>query len=189
MHSRHACFTFILTLTCSFVHGSSDVTVGHQYSGGAKNSNLDCLNESANFSSLDSGTNVEGNNTVNTTFSLLNNNNSEVSERQLKMKTSASNVVALLFIPAMWIAGMMPWVLPGIKMVVMFVTMMNNMAFSSALFSLIRGYLFDTRPEDHVIYLNYGYKNGQQQGHNNKNNNEINYANNPYLYAHRPVAG
>lgn len=88
----------------------------------------------------------------------FNSNQTEVTERKM-MKMNKSNILAMLFTPAMFIAGMMPWILPGIKMAVMMVTMMNNMAFSSALFALIRGYIFDTRPDDHIIYVNNGYKN------------------------------
>lgn len=128
-----------------------------------------------------------GNNTVDLTFSFGKDNSEVLAAR--KMKMSKSNVLALFLIPAMWIAGMMPWILPGIKMVVMMVTMMNNMAFSTALFSLIRGYLFDVRPDDHIIYLNYGYKNGAQ-GHNaHSNSNNVNYVNNPYLYPHSSSTG
>lgn len=208
MHSRHASFTFVLTITCfsvcSFVHGSSDVIECLSSSGGVKVTKHECLkkqlrkiemerkeeNNSTYISKDTDGALIiraasGGNNTVDVTFSVAR-DNSELSERKMKMKMSTSNILALLFIPAMWIAGMMPWILPGVKMAVMMVTMMNNMAFSTALFSLIRGYLFDTRPDDHVVYLNYGYKNGQQ-GHGD--NNVINYKNNPYLYAHKPVAG
>lgn len=102
-----------------------------------------------------------GNETVDMTVKF--NNDSAVSERKMKMNTS--NILALLFAPAMFIAGIMPWVLPGVKMAVMFVTMINNMAFSSALFALIRGYIFDTRPDDHIIYINNGYKNHHQPVH------------------------
>lgn len=94
----------------------------------------------------------------------LNNNQTEVKERKM-MKMNKSNILAMLFTPAMFIAGMMPWILPGIKMAVMMVTMMNNMAFSSALFALIRGYIFDTRPDDHIIYVNNGYKNQHNHPH------------------------
>lgn len=103
-----------------------------------------------------------GNETVDMTVK-FNNNDSAVSERKMKMNTS--NILALLFAPAMFIAGMMPWILPGVKMAVMMVTMMNNMAFSSALFTLIRGYIFDTRPDDHILYINNGYKNHHQPVH------------------------
>lgn len=42
----------------------------------------------------------------------------------------------------------------------MVVTMMTNFAFTTALFTLIRGYIFDPKPkEETVIYPNYGYKN------------------------------
>lgn len=99
-----------------------------------------------------------GNETVD--MSVKFNNDSAVSERKMKMNTS--NILAMLFAPAMFIAGIMPWILPGVKMAVMMVTMINNMAFSSALFALIRGYIFDTRPDDHIIYINQGYKNHHQ---------------------------
>lgn len=210
MHSRHASFTFILTITCfsvcSFVHGASDVTDCMNFSGGVTVTKLACLKEQIvanggiemerdgqeqgiNTTDTDSTLVIRtvsgGNNSVDVIFSVAS-GGGEVSERKMKMSTS--NILALLFIPAMWIAGMMPWILPGVKMAVMMVTMMNNMAFSTALFSLIRGYLFDTRPDDHVVYLNYGYKNGQH-GQSHDNSNVINYKNNPYLYPHKMVAG
>lgn len=215
MHSRYASFTFILIVTCSsicsFVRGSSDVTDGclhvnvNQAGCLIKESNSTVAKDSErtvrnlNFSTTDPvkrgdmpnrqlmiKESFDGNNTLSFTFGFSKNNNSEVSERKLKMKMSKTNVLALLFIPAMWIAGMMPWILPGIKMAAMMVAMMNNMAFSSALFSLIRGYLFDTQKEDHIVYLNYGYKHNGKPGHHKQ---DINYKNNPYLYPHKPVAG
>lgn len=203
MHSRcHASFTFILIVTCSFIYvDSSDVISDclHQVNNktGCNTTTTDSdiqkvlrnLNSSEGMS-LNRQFIGGNNDSLNFTFvSLKGSNSNEVLERKMKMKMTKSNVLALLLIPAMWIAGMMPWVLPGIKMVVMMVTMMNNMAFSSALFSLIRGYLFDTRTEDHIVYLNYGYKNGQQGHHHNIHNNEINYKNNPYLYPHKLISG
>lgn len=209
MHSRYASFTFILIITCSFVCGSSDVTgCLHVNQAGClkltKESNSSVTSRdnertvrNLNFSAIDTVERNDllnrqlmirdDNNTLSFTFDFSKDNNSSaVSERKLKMKMSTNNVLALLFIPAMWIAGIMPWVLPGIKMAAMMVTMMNNMAFSSALFSLIRGYLFDTQKEDHIVYLNYGYKNNGPPGHHKQ---EINYKNNPYLYPHKPVSG
>lgn len=141
---------------------------------------------SVNFSQLNLKESFNGNTSLISFDFIKNQNRSDVSERKLKMKMSTSNILAVLFVPAMWIAGMMPWIIPGIKMAAMMVMMMNNMAFSSALFSLIRGYLFDTQPEDHIVYLNYGYKNKGAPGHHKE---EVNYQNNPYLYPHKPVAG
>lgn len=64
-----------------------------------------------------------------------------------------------LLVPALIMSGLVPYILPPIKMAVMFVSMMTNMAFTSALFTLVRSYIFDPRPEEeNVVYYNYGYK-------------------------------
>lgn len=217
-HANSFTFILIVTCSSlwSFARGSSDVTdavvvnkTGCLQQKLIKDSNNSSATESSgsernvrnlNFSTTErkdtlmenwnlNSKSINDNNTLSITFDFSKGNNgSEVSERKLKMKMSKSNVLALLLIPAMWIAGMMPWILPGIKMAASIVMMMNNMAFSSALFSLIRGYLFDTRKEDHIVYLNYGYKNGPKLPHGH-HNHEINYKNNPYLYPHKLISG
>ncbi|CAH1100129.1 unnamed protein product [Psylliodes chrysocephalus] len=76
-----------------------------------------------------------------------------------KMKTSTSNLIQYALIPAFFMSGVMPWIMPKLQMAVMVVSMVNNMVFTSALFSLVRNFVFDKKPDEHVIYVNNGYKN------------------------------
>lgn len=88
-------------------------------------------------------------------------------EMQRKMKMSMNNMLPYMIIPGFLMAGILPWILPGIKMVVMAVTMVNQMAFNAALFGLIRSYIFDTEKEEHIVYINHGYR--KKTGHPSKN--------------------
>nr|XP_008201385.1 PREDICTED: uncharacterized protein LOC103315171 [Tribolium castaneum] len=88
-------------------------------------------------------------------------------EMQRKMKMSMNNMLPYMIIPGFLMAGLLPWILPGIKMVVMAVTMVNQMAFNMALFGLIRSYIFDTEKEEHIVYINHGYR--KKTGHTNQN--------------------
>ncbi|KAK9884983.1 hypothetical protein WA026_009214 [Henosepilachna vigintioctopunctata] len=75
-----------------------------------------------------------------------------------KRKTNFQDVIPYLIIPGFIMAGVVPWLIPGIKLAVMAVGMVNQMAFTSSLFTLIRGYIFDTSQEEHLVYINNGYK-------------------------------
>lgn len=75
------------------------------------------------------------------------------------MKSKMKDYLPYMLIPAVLMTTILPLVLPGLKMVVMFVMMMNQVAFSMALMNLIRGLIFDPRESDDVVYVNHGYKN------------------------------
>lgn len=90
-------------------------------------------------------------------LSVKSSNKTDLAERKMKMKMG--DFLPYLIAPAFFMAGIMPWILPKLKMAVMVVGLINNIAFSQALFSLIRNYVFNTVPEEHIIYLNNGYKN------------------------------
>ncbi|XP_065170240.1 uncharacterized protein [Atheta coriaria] len=75
------------------------------------------------------------------------------------MKQKMMDFLPYLLAPALLMAGVMPWVIPPLKMMVMFVAMINQFAFSSALFSLVRNYVFNRKEEEHVFYINHGYQN------------------------------
>ncbi|XP_028141032.1 uncharacterized protein LOC114335075 [Diabrotica virgifera virgifera] len=110
-------------------------------------------------------------NTNETTFSISNlnfkisNNTLNISFRNdssrigRKMKQSTANLLQYALVPAFFMSGMMPWIMPKIQMMVMMLSMMNNMMFSSALFTMIRNYVFEKTPNEHVVYVNNGFKN------------------------------
>lgn len=81
---------------------------------------------------------------------------SSIEARKKRMKVM--DIIPFLIIPGFISAGILPWLIPGMKMAVMGVAMINQMAFTSSLFSLIRGYIFDTSQEEHIVYVNHGYQ-------------------------------
>lgn len=86
-------------------------------------------------------------------------NNNEVIARKMKSKMNMKNMIPFMLVPGLLLAGIMPWVIPQLKMMVMAVGILNQVAFTSALFSLVRGYVFDTVPNEHIFYVNHGYSN------------------------------
>lgn len=86
-----------------------------------------------------------------------------VEERKISRKTMMRRWIPLMLVPGLLLAGIMPWVMPQIKMIVMVVGFMNQMAFTTALFTLIRSYVFDNSPNENIFYVNHGYKNEKLQ--------------------------
>lgn len=88
---------------------------------------------------------------------------SEVTERKMKMKMQ--NFLPFLVAPAFFLAGIMPWIMPKLKLAVFLVGLINNMVFFQALFSLVRNYVFNKAKDEHIIYLNHGYKDKEVHVH------------------------
>ncbi|KAF2879889.1 hypothetical protein ILUMI_26284 [Ignelater luminosus] len=95
-------------------------------------------------------------------------NNKDVIARKMKSKMSMKNMIPFMLVPGLLLAGIMPWVIPKLKMLVMAVGMLNQMAFTGALFSLVRGYVFDSAPNEHIFYINHGYLNEKHHQHKHK---------------------
>lgn len=76
-----------------------------------------------------------------------------------KMSSNTSNMMQYALVPSFLMAGILPWVMPKLQMAVMMISMLNNMIFSSALFSLVRSYVFEHEPDEHIVYINHGYRN------------------------------
>lgn len=93
-------------------------------------------------------------------------NSTEVAER--KMKKKMPNVLPFLVTPGLVMAGILPWVLPQIKMLVFIVGMMNQVAFSMSFFSLVRRYIFEGNNAEHTFYVNHGYQNEHTQHGNHR---------------------
>lgn len=83
-------------------------------------------------------------------------NSTAVAERKMKMKMN--DFLPYLIAPAFFLAGIMPWIIPKLKMAVFLVGLINNIAFSQALYALVRNYVFNSAKDEHIIYLNHGYK-------------------------------
>ncbi|XP_045460480.1 uncharacterized protein LOC123670929 [Harmonia axyridis] len=93
----------------------------------------------------------------------ITNLSTSVEARKKRMKVM--DIIPYLIIPGFISAGVLPWLIPGMKIAVMGVAMINQMAFTSSLFSLIRGYIFDTSQEDHIVYVNHGYNKYKHNNH------------------------
>lgn len=78
-----------------------------------------------------------------------------------------SPMLSYMLMPALTLAGLVPWVLPGIRMAAGFVHMVNQMAFMAGLAALVRSYVFEARPDEHIVYVNQGYN---SHGHMQKRN-------------------
>ncbi|GLV44235.1 hypothetical protein CBL_12469 [Carabus blaptoides fortunei] len=74
------------------------------------------------------------------------------------MRMSVSRLLQIMLLPALVMTGIMPFVLPPLKMAVMMSTAITNMAFMAALGSLIRNYIFEPDLSKIVKYKNYGWK-------------------------------
>ncbi|KAK5650542.1 hypothetical protein RI129_001571 [Pyrocoelia pectoralis] len=90
----------------------------------------------------------------------INESRKEVTEkRKLKLPKNGKKVLPFLIVPGLVLAGILPWIVPQLKIVVMAVGLINQIALSSAIFSFLRSYIFDKKAEEHIFYINHGYKN------------------------------
>ena len=81
----------------------------------------------------------------------------QINEFSRKMKMKMSNIVGMMLMPPLIMAGLVPFIIPGFSMAVFLNSILNNMAFTSAIFTFIRSNIFDTDPHDNIIYVNNGY--------------------------------
>ncbi|KAL4715554.1 hypothetical protein ACJJTC_009180 [Scirpophaga incertulas] len=85
------------------------------------------------------------------------------------MKKQFYNIVPYLLLPGLIMSAILPFVLPAMKLMTVAVGVLNNMALSGAVFTLLRNNAFNDRYEKKVIYVNEGYKNERAKHvyHNN----------------------
>lgn len=76
-----------------------------------------------------------------------------------KMQKKFYSILPLLVLPGLIMSAILPFVLPALKMMTVGVVMLNNMALSGAVFTLLRNNAFSDKYEHKIIYVNEGYKN------------------------------
>ncbi|XP_014362522.2 uncharacterized protein LOC106714093 [Papilio machaon] len=76
-----------------------------------------------------------------------------------KMKKKFLNIIPLLLVPGLIMSAILPFVLPALKMMVIAVGILNNMALSGAVFTLLRNNAFNEANQHRIIYVNEGYHN------------------------------
>lgn len=87
-----------------------------------------------------------------------NQSNSTTNVIARKIRKKMTDFLPILITPAFVLAGIMPWIMPKLKLAVFTIGLINNFVFFQALFSLVRNYVFNTAKNEHIIYLNNGYK-------------------------------
>lgn len=65
----------------------------------------------------------------------------------------------MLLLPGLIMSAILPFVLPALKLMTVGVGILNNMALTGAVFTLLRNNAFSDKYEHKIIYANEGYKN------------------------------
>lgn len=76
-----------------------------------------------------------------------------------KMQKKFYGILPLLLLPGLIMSAILPFVLPALKLMTVGAVMINNMALSGAVFTLLRNNAFSDKYEHKIIYANEGYKN------------------------------
>lgn len=74
-------------------------------------------------------------------------------------KKAFYRIVPMLLIPPLIMSAILPFVLPAMKILILWTGMINQMALMGAIFTLMRNNAFQESYEKKVIYVNNGYKN------------------------------
>lgn len=101
-----------------------------------------------------------------------------------KAKKTFYKVLPLLVLPGLIMSAILPFVLPALKLMVVGVGMLNNMALTGAVFTLLRNNAFNDKYEHKVIYVNEGYKNEKHAHiHEHDPHNQAAHDSHDYQYA------
>ncbi|CAH0714302.1 unnamed protein product, partial [Brenthis ino] len=68
-------------------------------------------------------------------------------------------LMPFIIMPGLIMSAILPFILPSLKMMTLASGMLNNMALTGAVFTLLRNNAFNDKYEKKVIYVNDGYKN------------------------------
>lgn len=79
-----------------------------------------------------------------------------------KMEKYFYELVPFILLPGLLMSAVLPFFLPTLKMMTIGAGMLNNMALSGAVFTLLRNNAFNDRYEKKVIYVNSGYLNDHE---------------------------
>ncbi|CAH2245029.1 jg17426 [Pararge aegeria aegeria] len=72
-------------------------------------------------------------------------------------------LVPFILLPGLLMSAVLPFLLPTLKMMTIGAGMLNNMALTGAVFTLLRNNAFNDKYEKKVIYLNNGYLNDKYE--------------------------
>lgn len=80
-----------------------------------------------------------------------------------KIQKDFYKLAPFMLVPGLFISAILPFVLPSLKMMVLTVGMMNQMALVGAIFTILRNNAFNDKYEHKVVYVNSGYDNEKLQ--------------------------
>ncbi|XP_022814813.1 uncharacterized protein LOC111348437 [Spodoptera litura] len=76
-----------------------------------------------------------------------------------KLQKMFHKYAPFLLVPGLVVSAIIPFILPGLKMMTLMVGMMNSMALMGATFTILRNNAFNDKYQHKVIYVNSGYEN------------------------------
>lgn len=68
-------------------------------------------------------------------------------------------IMPFILVPGLIMSAVLPFFLPMLKMMTLAAGMLNNMALTGAVFTLLRNNAFNDKYQNKVIYINEGYSN------------------------------
>lgn len=71
------------------------------------------------------------------------------------------SILPLLVLPGLLMSAVLPFILPALKLMTVGVGMLNQMALTGAVFTLLRNNAFNDKYHKRIIYVNEGYKNAK----------------------------
>nr|XP_026488865.1 uncharacterized protein LOC113395464 [Vanessa tameamea] len=80
-----------------------------------------------------------------------------------KLRKHFYNMMPFLLIPGLIMSAVLPFFLPSLKMMTLVAGMLNNMALTGAVFTLLRNNAFNDKYEKKIIYINDGYYNDKYE--------------------------
>lgn len=92
-----------------------------------------------------------------------------------KIQKTFYKIMPFLVMPGLIMSAIFPFFLPGLKMMTLMVGMMNNMALTGAIFTILRNNAFNDRYEHKVIYVNDGYENEKYAASNTEEHIHTNH--------------
>ncbi|XP_075974100.1 uncharacterized protein LOC142975248 [Anticarsia gemmatalis] len=76
-----------------------------------------------------------------------------------KLQKEFYKLAPIFLAPGLFISAIVPFVLPSLKMMILMVGFMNQMALAGAVFTILRNNAFNDKYEHKVVYVNNGYEN------------------------------
>ncbi|GBP83956.1 hypothetical protein EVAR_62398_1 [Eumeta japonica] len=105
-----------------------------------------------------------------------------------KMRAQFYRIVPFLLLPGLLMSAVLPFILPAMKMMTVAAGIINQMALSGAIFTLLRNNAFNDKYDHKVVYANVGYKNEFKSNQHHKVKHEDDTEPHEDTHVHHPPA-